>query len=130
MTLAEIKELDRDVITPAQAAGVLNCNPHWIRLIARQQPELLGFPVTVIRSRVKIPRVAFILYMEGGTTKHFLYLPACVLFFRPHPCATTGGGNYFVADKAALKIVCKPDSLSFTIRSIPSTASSSTSRSL
>lgn len=69
MTLTEIKALDRDVITPAQAAGALNCNPHWIRLMARQQPELLGFPVTVIRSRVKIPRVAFIRYMEGGTAK-------------------------------------------------------------
>lgn len=32
MTLAEIKELDCDVITPAQAAGVLKCDPHFIRL--------------------------------------------------------------------------------------------------
>lgn len=34
MTLAEIKELDCDVITPAQAAGVLKCDPHFIRLMS------------------------------------------------------------------------------------------------
>ena len=65
MTLAEIKELKQDIITPAQAAGALGCDPNYIRTAARQRPELLGFPVTLIRSRVKIPRIAFIKYMEG-----------------------------------------------------------------
>ena len=65
MTLAEIKELDCDVITPAQAAGVLKCDPQYIRLVARQCPERLGFPVTVLKSRTKIPRIPFIQYIEG-----------------------------------------------------------------
>lgn len=65
MTLAELKQLDKDVITPAQAAGVLGCDPQYIRIAARQRPELLGFPVILIESRVKIPRIAFIRYMEG-----------------------------------------------------------------
>ena len=65
MTLAELKKLDRDIITPAQAAGVLGCDPQYIRVAAHQRPELLGFPVTIIQSRVKIPRLAFIRYMEG-----------------------------------------------------------------
>ena len=65
MTLAELKQLDKDVITPAQAAGVVGCGPQYIRVAARQRPELLGFPVTLIRSRVKIHRLAFIRYMEG-----------------------------------------------------------------
>ena len=65
MNLAEIKAMDRDVITPAQAAGVLGCDPHYIRVAAREKPELLGFPVILIESRVKIPRLAFIRYMEG-----------------------------------------------------------------
>lgn len=69
MTLAEIKALNVDVITPAQAAGPLNCDPQYIRVAARQRPELLGFPVTLIRSRVKIPRLAFIRYMEGEKAK-------------------------------------------------------------
>lgn len=51
MTLAEIKELDCDVITPAQAAGVLKCDPHFIQLMARSEPWKLGFPVVVMNSR-------------------------------------------------------------------------------
>ena len=69
MTLAEIKALNTDVITAAQAAGPLNCDPQYIRSTARQNPERLGFPVTLIRSRVKIPRLAFIRYMEGEKAK-------------------------------------------------------------
>lgn len=67
MTLQEIKALDRDVITPVQAAGVLGCDPHFIRLAARECPERLGFPVCVIGSRTKIPRVPFIRFVEGET---------------------------------------------------------------
>lgn len=66
MTLQEIKALDRDVITPVQAAGVLGCDPHFIRLAARECPERLGFPVCVIGSRTKIPRVPFIRFVEGA----------------------------------------------------------------
>lgn len=65
MTLAELKELNRDVITPAQAAGILKCDPHYIRVAARQCPEQLGFPVTILGSRTKIPRIPFIRYIEG-----------------------------------------------------------------
>lgn len=66
LTLREIKSLDQDMITPAQAAGVLKCDPHFIRLAARQCPECLGFPVVVIRSRTKIPRIPFIRFVEGS----------------------------------------------------------------
>ncbi len=69
MTLEEIKALDRDVITPAQAAGALQCDPQYIRSAAHKKPELLGFPVVVLRSRVKIPRIAFIRYMEGEMSR-------------------------------------------------------------
>ena len=57
--------MDRDVITPAQAAGILKCDPHYIRVAARQCPEQLGFPVTILGSRTKIPRIPFIRYIEG-----------------------------------------------------------------
>lgn len=65
MTLEELKKLDKDVITPAVAAQVLQCDPHWIRVAAHQDKSLLGFPVIILNSRVKIPRLAFIKYMEG-----------------------------------------------------------------
>ena len=66
MTLAEIRSLDRDVITPAEAAGALQCDPQYIRCAAAQCPEMLGFPIIRIGNRTKIPRLAFIRYMDGG----------------------------------------------------------------
>jgi len=65
MTLAEIKAMNKDVLLPSEAAGPLGCDPHYIRVAAKKRPELLGFPVTLIGNRVKIPRLAFIQYMEG-----------------------------------------------------------------
>lgn len=60
MTLEEIKNSDKTVLTPGDVAPVLHCDPQWIRLAARERPDLLGFPVIVMRSRTKIPRIAFL----------------------------------------------------------------------
>lgn len=68
MTLDDIRRMDRAVITPAIAAQVLSCDPAYIRVAARDAPEQLGFPVVRIGSRTKIPREAFVRYMEGGRT--------------------------------------------------------------
>lgn len=65
MTLKELKSLKKNVITPAEAAQIIGCDPHYIRVQARTHPELLGFPVVVIGTRTKIPRLAFIQFMEG-----------------------------------------------------------------
>lgn len=66
MTLEDIKKMDCETITPAVAAQVLGMNPHYIRVAARTKPELLGFPTIVYQSRTKIPRRAFIRYLEQG----------------------------------------------------------------
>lgn len=67
MTYAEIKASDKDFLTPNDVAGVLRCNPHEIRLKARDEKwrPLLGFPVVCIGNRVKIPRIGFINFWEG-----------------------------------------------------------------
>lgn len=65
MSLDDLKRLDREFLTPAQVAEVLGCDPQGIRVWARQRPEGLGFPVCVVGSRTKIPRIAFIRWMEG-----------------------------------------------------------------
>ena len=65
LTLQDIKQMEKDIITPAEAAQVVGCDPQLIRLEARERPENLGFPVIIVRNRTKIPRVAFIKYMEG-----------------------------------------------------------------
>ena len=66
MTLDEIKQMTRETITPAIAAKVIGCDPHELRLRARYRPDLLGFPVILYGNRTKIPRRAFIRFMEGS----------------------------------------------------------------
>lgn len=66
LTFEEIKELDKEMLTPAEVSGVLGCAPYNINVMAKQAPELLGFPVIMVGSRAKIPRRAFINYVEGN----------------------------------------------------------------
>lgn len=66
MTLDDVRQLDKATLTPAEAASVLGVSPQLLRIQARQQPERLGFPVTVIGRRVLIPREPFLAVMEGA----------------------------------------------------------------
>ena len=63
MTLDEIRNSTKEVLTPADIAEVLNADPQDIRVQARTAPERLGFPVIIIKSRTKIPRVPFLRFM-------------------------------------------------------------------
>ena len=63
MTLDEIKECMKTVLTPADVAEVLQSDPQDIRITARMAPELLGFPVAIVGHRTKIPRVPFLRFM-------------------------------------------------------------------
>jgi hypothetical protein len=63
MTLDEIRNSTKEVLTPADIADVLNADPQDIRVQARTAPEKLGFPVIIIKSRTKIPRVPFLRFM-------------------------------------------------------------------
>lgn len=60
MTLQEIAASGKEMLTPADVAQVLGCHPYSINVAAKTAPALLGFPVTVIGSRVKIPRRPFL----------------------------------------------------------------------
>ena len=64
MTLDEIRNSTKEVLTPADIAPVLGADPQYIRVAAKQHPERLGFNVAVIGTRVKVPRLAFIRWME------------------------------------------------------------------
>ena len=63
MTLAEIKVSSAVWLTPADIAPVLECDPQTIRLQAQDDPAKLGFPVTVLGSRVKIHRKGFLRFL-------------------------------------------------------------------
>lgn len=63
MTLEELAALETETFTPAQIAPVLGVNPQKIRIQAAENPESLGFPVTVVGTRVKIPKRPFLRHM-------------------------------------------------------------------
>lgn len=64
-TLTEIEAINQNMLTPAMVAEYLGVSPQAIRVQAKNRPELLGFPVIVIGSRVKIPKNAFIKFFKG-----------------------------------------------------------------
>lgn len=65
MTLDDLKRVDRDWLLASEVAPILGTDPHSIRVAARVAPNRLGFPVCVLGSRIKIPRLPFIQFMEG-----------------------------------------------------------------
>ena len=66
MTLDDIRASTRPYVTPADIAPILECDPQGIRVQAHRDPTMLGYPVIVIGRRVRIPRIPFVRYIEGG----------------------------------------------------------------
>lgn len=66
MTYQEILESDKEFLIPKDVAPVLNCHPYSINIQAKTDPAKLGFPIVMIGTRVRIPRLAFIRWMNCG----------------------------------------------------------------
>lgn len=66
MTIEELKNSNREFLYAADIAPILHADPQCIRRQAQVKPEALGFPVSVIGSRCKIPRKGFLRFVEGG----------------------------------------------------------------
>lgn len=58
--------MEAEYIVPADLEEILGINPQDIRNQAHEAPELLGFPVIVTGTRIRIPRRGFIHYMKYG----------------------------------------------------------------
>ena len=65
MTIEDIKKLDKDILTPADVAPLLHCDPNVIRLQAKQDIKQLGFPASKIGTRIKIPKEGFIKWITN-----------------------------------------------------------------
>ena len=63
MTVAEIQAYPAEYLTADQIAPILGANPDTIRRQAREAPELLGFPRTVIGRRVRFPKRPFLQFL-------------------------------------------------------------------
>jgi hypothetical protein len=65
MTLDEIRASGKEVLTCKDVSGVLAADAYTLHLQAMEDPTRLGFPVVIAGRRVKIPRLAFLRFMEG-----------------------------------------------------------------
>lgn len=65
-TLDDIEKIPKEILSPADVADYLDTDPTTLRWQAREEPEKLGFPVIVAKSRVKIPKEGFLYFCRYG----------------------------------------------------------------
>ena len=69
LTLEEIKNSTKEMLTPLEVSGILKCAPYQINVQAFSDAEkgtnYLKFPVVILGRYVKIPRRRFIEFIEG-----------------------------------------------------------------
>lgn len=65
MTISEIRASDKPFLMATDVCEMLGCDAHSLRIAAHQAPEKLGFNVSVMGTRVRIPRVAFLRWYDG-----------------------------------------------------------------
>lgn len=66
MTLDEIRNSDKVMLTPAEVASAIGADAQGIRLMAHDNPIALGFPVTITGRKgrkIQIPRIPFLKFM-------------------------------------------------------------------
>lgn len=70
MTIEDIINMDKPILTPAEVAAVLHADAKMIRWQAKNEPSKLGFAVSRVGTRTKIPRLAFIVWFLKGVEKN------------------------------------------------------------
>lgn len=68
LTIDDIVRSDKPFLTASEVAPLLGADPNSIRGQAHLMPEKLGFPVCVIGTRVRIPRIPFLKFIFGDAT--------------------------------------------------------------
>ncbi len=69
MTYQDMVTSQEAFLTPEDVAEVLGCKPYSINVQAQADPAKLGFPVCVTGTRVRIPRMGFLHWMQYGITR-------------------------------------------------------------
>ena len=64
-TLADVRDMTEDTITPAIAADVLGCTGHLLGRKCHEEPQDVQFPFICIGNKTIIPREGFIRWAEG-----------------------------------------------------------------
>ena len=66
MTLKDIEQIDREILTCEDVAELIGTNAQSLRSQAQASAEKLGFPVIVIGTRIRIPKDGFLYFMRYG----------------------------------------------------------------
>lgn len=61
--LDRVRASEDPLITVVDASLILGCDPNTLRVQANEDPAKLGFPLTIIGTRVKIPRLPFLAHL-------------------------------------------------------------------
>ena len=69
MTIDEIRQSDKTMLTPTDIAPVLGCHPYSLNVAAKANIKALGFPASLIGTRLRIPRVGFLRWFDGQEVK-------------------------------------------------------------
>ena len=64
-TLEEIELCQKTMLAPQDVAGFLHCDAYTINRAAKDAPGLLGFPINVMGTRVRIPKDGFVRWAKG-----------------------------------------------------------------
>ena len=71
MTIDEIRASDKVMLTPTDVADVLGVQPYSLNLQAKRDIKALGFSASLVGTRLKIPRTAFLKWMEGENSVRY-----------------------------------------------------------
>lgn len=66
MTISEIIASEKLFLTPTDVSPVIGVDAQSIRDQAHKDPFMLGFPVVVVGTRTRIPRIPFLHYIGFG----------------------------------------------------------------
>lgn len=69
-TLQEIRECGKEMLSPDDVKDFLCCDRYSINLQAQKDPKMLGFPIIVMGTRVRIPREGFVRFCEGRAAEN------------------------------------------------------------
>lgn len=67
MTLAELEQIESNVLTVKQVAEFLGKDPQVIRDQAEREPKYLGFPICKAGHSYTIPKEGFVNWYRGMT---------------------------------------------------------------
>ena len=65
LTIEQIRQMDKDTLTPEEASGPLGCTGFLLGRMCHEEPEKVLFPFLCVGNRTIIPRIGFLNWFDG-----------------------------------------------------------------